>query len=53
MASVIQGAIDGTMLQWVYDPDAVDLDVGRDQIIDMITAHLAGARGPFSESAGM
>ena len=25
MASVIQGAIDGVMLQWVFDPETVDL----------------------------
>ncbi len=25
MAAVIQGAIDGLMLQWVFDPNAVDL----------------------------
>lgn len=31
MAAVIQGAIDGLMLQWVFDPNAVDLaQAGRE-----------------------
>jgi AcrR family transcriptional regulator len=31
MATVIQGAIDGVMLQWVFDPEAVDLkDASRE-----------------------
>jgi len=53
VASVIPGAIDGTMHQWVYDPESVDLDAGRDQIIDMVSAHLQGARGSLQTSSGM
>ncbi|MCZ6805437.1 MAG: TetR/AcrR family transcriptional regulator [Deltaproteobacteria bacterium] len=41
MASVIQASIDGVMLQWVYDADAIDLDACREEILNMISAHLA------------
>jgi len=40
VASVIQAAIDGVMLQWVFDEDAVDLDQCRDQILEMVTLHV-------------
>ena len=45
MASVIQAAIDGVLLQWAFDPDAVDLDACRDEIQEMITGHIAVRRG--------
>ena len=44
MASVIQASIDGVMLQWVYDADAIDLDACREEILGMISAHLAVSR---------
>ncbi len=40
MASVVQAAIDGVMLQWVFDQDAIDLDACEAQILDMISAHV-------------
>ena len=40
VASVIQAAIDGVMLQWVFDEKAVDLDACRDQILEMVTSHV-------------
>ena len=40
VASVIQAAIDGVMLQWVFDEKAIDLDACRDQILEMVTLHL-------------
>jgi hypothetical protein len=40
VASVIQAAIDGVMLQWVFDEKAVDLDACRDQILEMVTLHV-------------
>lgn len=35
MASVIQGAIDGIMLQWVFDPKAVDLPEASRELCEM------------------
>jgi len=40
MASVIQAAIDGVLLQWTFDPDAVDLDACREEIQTMIAGHI-------------
>ena len=40
VAPVIQAAIDGVMLQWVFDENAVDLDSCRDQILEMVTLHV-------------
>jgi AcrR family transcriptional regulator len=40
VASVIQAAIDGVMLQWVFDEGSVDLDACRDQILEMVTLHV-------------
>ena len=40
VASVIQAAIDGVMLQWVFEENAVDLDACRDQILEMVTLHV-------------
>jgi AcrR family transcriptional regulator len=45
LASVIQAAIDGVMLQWVFDEAAVDLDACREEILEMITPHVAGNPG--------
>lgn len=44
MASVIQAAIDGMMLQWVFDPGAIDLDVGGEEVLEMVTQHLVRRR---------
>ncbi len=41
-ASLIQGAIDGVMLQWVLDEKAVDLDVARDEVVHMVLRHVQG-----------
>jgi len=41
IASVVQAAIDGVMLQWVFAPDSVDLDACRDEILEMTGRHLA------------
>jgi AcrR family transcriptional regulator len=40
VASVIQAAIDGVMLQWVFEESAIDLDACRDQILEMVTLHV-------------
>jgi AcrR family transcriptional regulator len=39
-ASLIQGAIDGVMLQWVLDEKAIDLDVAREEVVNMVLAHV-------------
>ena len=41
-ASLIQAAIDGVMLQWVFDENAVDLDVCRAELVAMIARHVTG-----------
>jgi len=41
LASVIQAAIDGVMLQWVFDEHTIDLDACRDEILEMISRHVA------------
>lgn len=41
MATTIQGAIDGVMLQWVFDQDAVDLDECRQEIVEMVRLYTA------------
>ena len=40
-ASLIQAAIDGVMLQWVFDEDSIDLDVCRAEVLEMITRHVS------------
>jgi len=40
MASIIQAAIDGVMLQWIFDADAIDLDASSAEVLQMITNHL-------------
>jgi AcrR family transcriptional regulator len=39
-ASLIQGAIDGVMLQWVLDEKAIDLDVAREEVVNMVLGHV-------------
>ncbi len=46
-ASLIQAAIDGVMLQWVLDEDALDLDAAISEVTDMITGHVR----PFNSEA--
>lgn len=41
-ASLIQGAIDGVMLQWVLDEKAIDLDVAREEVVNMVLRHVEG-----------
>jgi TetR/AcrR family fatty acid metabolism transcriptional regulator len=48
-ASLIQGAIDGVMLQWVFDEKAIDLDVARDEVTEMITGHVTPVRTDTKE----
>ncbi len=40
-ASLIQAAIDGVMLQWVFDEESIDLDVCRAEVLEMITRHVS------------
>jgi hypothetical protein len=40
-ASLIQGAIDGVMLQWVLDENAIDLDVARGEVVRMVLRHVS------------
>jgi hypothetical protein len=35
MASIIQGAVDGIMLQWVFDPKAVNLQEASSELSEM------------------
>ena len=46
MASVVQAAIDGVMLQWVFDPQAIDLDACSAEILQMISRHVVNAKTP-------
>jgi AcrR family transcriptional regulator len=39
-ASLIQGAIDGVMLQWVLDEKAIDLDVAKQEVVAMVLGHV-------------
>jgi AcrR family transcriptional regulator len=39
-ASLIQGAIDGVMLQWVLDEKAIDLDVAKQEVVAMVMSHV-------------
>jgi AcrR family transcriptional regulator len=39
-ASLIQGAIDGIMLQWVLDEKSIDLDVAKREVVSMVLAHV-------------
>ena len=48
MASVIQAAIDGVMLQWVFDSEAIDLDAARDEIQEMVTRHVRKDKPGFT-----
>ena len=41
-ASLIQGAIDGVMLQWVLDEKAIDLDVAKEEVASMVLRHVQG-----------
>jgi len=41
MASAIQAAIDGVLLQWAFDDQAVDLDATCREIQEMIAGHVA------------
>jgi TetR/AcrR family fatty acid metabolism transcriptional regulator len=43
MASVVQGAIDGIMLQWVFDPKAVDLQESSRELSEMFGKRLKKA----------
>jgi AcrR family transcriptional regulator len=51
LASVIQAAIDGVMLQWVFDERTVDLDACRDEILELISRHVAAPTSPSTTGA--
>lgn len=40
LASAVQAMIDGLMIQWVFDPDAISLDDCADQVIAMLGVYL-------------
>ncbi len=40
LASIIQGTIDGLMIQWVFDSEAVDLNAAADQVTAMIDGYV-------------
>jgi AcrR family transcriptional regulator len=42
VAGVIQAIIDGIMLQWVFDPEAVDLAVSRQEAVKMVEGYIKG-----------
>lgn len=42
VAAITQAAIDGIMLQWVFDPQAIDFDACRQHIIKMVECHTKG-----------
>jgi AcrR family transcriptional regulator len=44
-ASLIQGAIDGVMLQWVLDEKAIDLDAAREEVVNMVLRHVKPCKG--------
>jgi AcrR family transcriptional regulator len=39
-ASLIQAAIDGIMIQWVFDPKAIDLKSCCNEIVEMVSRHV-------------
>jgi AcrR family transcriptional regulator len=43
-ASLIQAAIDGIMLQWVFDPDAIDLKACSTEIVEMVSCYVVKSR---------
>lgn len=43
-ASLIQATIDGIMLQWVFDPEAIDLQACCREIVEMVSSHVARPR---------
>jgi AcrR family transcriptional regulator len=51
IASVIQASIDGVMLQWVFDEEAIDLDACRDAILQMISGDVTSNSEPKTEPA--
>lgn len=57
LASVIQAAIDGVLLQWAFDAGAVDLEACRKEIQEMITRRIArpdaGAGRPTHSTTSM
>lgn len=52
MASVIQAAIDGVMLQWVFDPQAIDLDACSHEILEMISRHVVNGEDADGSTRG-
>lgn len=39
LASIIQAAIDGIMLQWVFDPDSVDFEECKQEIVHILEVY--------------
>ena len=44
-ASLIQGAIDGVMLQWVLDEKSIALDVAKEEVVSMVLRHVQDLQG--------
>jgi AcrR family transcriptional regulator len=44
-ASLIQGAIDGVMLQWVLDEKSIALDVAKEEVVSMVLRHVQDVQG--------
>jgi TetR/AcrR family fatty acid metabolism transcriptional regulator len=40
LASIIQAAIDGVMLQWVFAPDSIDFEECQQQVINLFDAYV-------------
>jgi hypothetical protein len=51
MATLVQGAIDGVMLQWVFDPEAVDLPAAAPELADLFVAQLLTPASSLPETA--
>lgn len=45
LASMVQAMIDGLMMQWVFDPEAVSLNDCADQVIAMLACYLLPTPG--------
>ncbi len=39
-ASLVQGAIDGIMLQWVLDEKAIDLETAKKEVVNLVLRHV-------------
>jgi AcrR family transcriptional regulator len=44
LAAIIQGAVDGLSLQWVSDPERVDLDQSRETLLRILETYFQGIK---------